>query len=92
MTEPGPLRYITLADDDYESLGLVAYGGADWTINCGRCPYAKPSTDPATGVTDLLAHIEREHSVVPHDSPRPDTFSSDGLGHVLDAPDGPTEV
>lgn len=61
----GPVRYITLADDDQRPLGVVAYGGAGWTLNCGQCPHATPTTSPDTGVVALLAHIERTHSAGP---------------------------
>ena len=62
-TTPGPLRYITLADDDHQPLGIVAYGGADWTLNCGRCTHSRPSSRPDAAVTELLAHIEGAHRV-----------------------------
>ena len=61
----GPLTYITLADDRHEPLGAVAYGGDGWTLTCGQCPYACPSTDPGTAVTELLAHIDDAHGVAP---------------------------
>ena len=60
--ERGPLRFITLADDHQQPLGVVAYGGADWTVNCGQCPYASPSTSPGSGVMELLVHIEDAHA------------------------------
>ena len=60
--ERGRVRFITLADEDQLPLGVVAYGGADWTFNCGQCPYASPSTSPGSGVMELLVHIERAHA------------------------------
>ncbi|MDQ3642454.1 MAG: hypothetical protein M3450_13565 [Actinomycetota bacterium] len=62
-TERGPLTYITLTDNEHQPLGAVAYGGADWTLNCGLCPHAAPSTDPKDGVKELVAHIEGAHLV-----------------------------
>ena len=62
-TERGPLTYITLTDNEHQPLGAVAYGGADWTLNCGLCPHAAPSTDPEDGVKELVAHIEGAHPV-----------------------------
>lgn len=88
----GPVRYITLADDDYQSLGLVAYGGAGWTLTCEQCRHAAASTTPEAAVTELLAHIQHEHPVAPADNRTTDTFSSAGLGHVVDTgllPDDP---
>lgn len=60
-SERGRVRFITLADDDQQPLGVVAHGGDGWTFNCGQCPYASPSTSPAAGVMELLVHIERAH-------------------------------
>ena len=60
--ERGRVRFITLADEDQQPLGVVAHGGADWTVNCGQCPYASPSTTPGSGVMELLVHIERAHA------------------------------
>ena len=60
--ERGRVRFITLADEDQQPLGVVAHGGADWTFNCGQCPYASPSTSPGSGVMELLDHIERAHA------------------------------
>jgi hypothetical protein len=62
-TERGRVRFITLADEDQQPLGVVAYGGADWTFNCGQCPYASPSPTPHAAVTELLGHIEHAHPV-----------------------------
>ena len=56
--ERGPLTYITLTDNEHQPLGAVAYGGADWTLNCGLCPHAAASTNPENGVKDLVAHID----------------------------------
>jgi hypothetical protein len=63
--ERGPLTYITLTDDKHQPLGAVACGGADWSLNCGQCSYAAPSSSPAAAVTDLLAHIEQVHVAAP---------------------------
>jgi hypothetical protein len=60
-SERGGVRFITLADGDQQPLGVVAYGGADWTLNCGQCPHARPSTSPNAAVKELLTHIERAH-------------------------------
>ena len=62
--ERRPLRYITLADDDHQPLGVVAYGGADWTLNCALCPHSRPSNRPGVAVIELLAHIEGGHPVL----------------------------
>ena len=62
-SERGRLRFITLADEDQQPLGVVAYGGADWTFNCGQCPYASPSVSPDAAVMELLGHIEHAHPV-----------------------------
>ncbi len=62
-TKRGPLTYITLTDNEHQPLGAVAYGGADWTLNCGLCPHAAPSTNPEDGVKLLVAHIEGAHPV-----------------------------
>ena len=62
-TERGPLTYITLTDKEHQPLGAVAYGGADWTLNCGLCPHAAASTNPEDGVKELVAHIEGAHPV-----------------------------
>ncbi len=64
-TERRRVRYITLADDDHQPLGAVAYGGAGWTLNCGLCSHATPSPSPDAGVAELLEHIERAHSAGP---------------------------
>ncbi len=65
MTTERVVRYITLADDDQQPLGAVAYGGAGWTLNCAQCPHATPTSSPDTGVAALLAHIEHAHSAAP---------------------------
>lgn len=62
-SDSGRVRFITLADDDNQPVGVVAYGGADWTLNCGQCPHSSPSTSPDAAVMELLAHIERAHPV-----------------------------
>ena len=59
----GRVRFITLADEDQQTLGVVAYGGADWTFNCGQCPYASPSISPEAAVMELIVHIEHAHPV-----------------------------
>lgn len=64
-TKLGPLTYITLTDDEHRPLGAVAYGGAGWTLTCGHCPQASPSTAPEAAVTELLAHIDGAHGVAP---------------------------
>ncbi len=62
MTTVRSVRYITLANDDHQPLGVVASGGAGWTLNCGQCSHATPSTSPVAAVAELLEHIERAHS------------------------------
>lgn len=64
-TERRLVRYITLADDDHQPLGVVADGGAGWTLNCGLCSHATPSPSPDAGVAELLEHIEGAHSAGP---------------------------
>jgi len=64
-TERRHVRYITLADDDNQPLGVVADGGAGWTLNCGLCSHATPSSSPDAGVAELLEHIEGAHSAGP---------------------------
>ncbi len=64
-TERRPVRYITLADDDHQPLGVVAHGGAAWMINCGLCSHATPISSPDAGVAELLDHIERAHPAGP---------------------------
>lgn len=64
-SQRGAVRYITLTEDDHEPLGAVAYGGAGWTLNCGQCPHATPTSRPDAGVVALLAHIERAHPPAP---------------------------
>jgi hypothetical protein len=61
-TKRSHVRYITLADENHQPLGVVANGGADWTLNCGRCSHATPGTTPGAAVAELLEHIERAHS------------------------------
>ena len=67
-TRFGELRFITLEDEAHQPLGVVAFSGVDWMVNCGQCSHAGPATNPVTGVTELLAHIERVHTVVPSPS------------------------
>lgn len=57
------VRFITLAAEDQRPLGVVAYGGADWTFNCGQSAVRKPQHHPDAGVMELLIHIERAHPV-----------------------------
>jgi hypothetical protein len=61
--ERGRVRFITLADEDQQPLGVVAHGGADWTVNCGQCSHSHASpTSPGSGVMELLVYIERAHA------------------------------
>jgi hypothetical protein len=61
-THHGPVRYITLADDNHQPVGVVANGGADWPLNCRQRSHATPSRCPHAGVAELLEHIELGHS------------------------------
>ena len=63
MTTGRTVRFITLADKDHHTLGVVACAGADWTLNCGQCRHAAPSTTCEAAVAQLLAHLEGAHSV-----------------------------
>lgn len=64
----GELRFITLEDEDHQPLGVVAFSGVDWMVNCGQCSHAGPCTNPVAGVTELLAHIGHVHTLVPSPS------------------------